>query len=184
MYDKDNGCGILNDFDLAHLNGRPRPSGSDRTGTMPFMALNLLTVEAWNGKVERLYRHDCESFAWVLLWICCRYENGKEISHAPFEEFYTDYKQCSQQKHTVLLNLRLIRTTTSYRKFWKAIFALLKVFFALRSKQDQDVDQSPFIEPTNNEVVQWCRKALEGKEVSIFPEPWKVYEEQGLQGVS
>jgi hypothetical protein len=45
-----------NDFDLAHVRGKTRPSGTERTGTMPFMALDLLTKEAWEGKVERLYR--------------------------------------------------------------------------------------------------------------------------------
>ena len=44
MYDKTkNGEGVLNDFDLAHVRGTKRPSGTERTGTMPFMALDLLT---------------------------------------------------------------------------------------------------------------------------------------------
>ena len=64
MYDRlSEDRGILNDFDLAHLDGKPRPSGTERTGTMPFMALGLLTEDAWDSKVRRLYRHDCESFA-------------------------------------------------------------------------------------------------------------------------
>ena len=43
MYDKLNDDrGILNDYDLAHLRGRPQPSGTERTGTMPFMALDVL----------------------------------------------------------------------------------------------------------------------------------------------
>jgi hypothetical protein len=188
MYDKDNNdCGILNDYDLAHLNGRPRPSGTDPTGTIPFMAFDLLTRDAWDGKVKRLYRHDCESFAWVLLWICCRYENGKEITDAPLGEFITnDYHQCSIEKHCILARLKQIRPTTSYRNFWKASVALLNVFVRMRNNQDQDLvnDRSAFIEPTNDEMVQLCRKALEGKEVSIFAEPWKVHEEQGFQGVS
>jgi len=53
MYDKLNeDRGVLNDYDLAHLNGRARPSGLERTGTMPFMAYELLTTEAWEGKIE------------------------------------------------------------------------------------------------------------------------------------
>ena len=84
MYDKDNeDRGILNDFDLAHLSREPRPSGTVCTGTMPFMALDFLTEDAWDCKVPRLYRHDCESFAWVLLWICCRYVGGQKIHNAP-----------------------------------------------------------------------------------------------------
>jgi hypothetical protein len=65
MYDETNKRGVLND--LAHWTTQRRPTGTERTGTRPFMALDLLTDEAWDGKVERLYRHDCESFVWVLL---------------------------------------------------------------------------------------------------------------------
>ena len=86
MYDKDkNRVGVINDFDLAHVRGKERPSGIERTGTMPFMALDLLTEDAWAGKVQRLYRHDCESFAWVLLCICSRYDNGAQITNPPFD---------------------------------------------------------------------------------------------------
>ncbi|KAH9990115.1 hypothetical protein BJV77DRAFT_919392, partial [Russula vinacea] len=104
MYDRHEGnCGILNDYDLAHLDGQPRPSGFECTGTMPFMALDLLTDDAMDGKVERLYRHDCESFAWVLLWICCRYEGGKETRNAPLSELNThDYKQCFEKKSALV----------------------------------------------------------------------------------
>src|ERR1700733_166262 len=100
MYDKANNCtGVLNDFDLAHVRGNERPSGTERTGTMPFMALDLLTKNAWAGKVERLYRHDCESFMWVLLWICARYDHGVEIEDPPFSEFITsDHLQCRKEK--------------------------------------------------------------------------------------
>ncbi|KAF8881760.1 hypothetical protein BD779DRAFT_995636 [Infundibulicybe gibba] len=79
MYDKVHDRGILNDFDLAQLRGRLPPSGTERTGTMPFMALDLLRGPAtWHGHVEREYRHDAESFAWVLFWICCGYQDGVE----------------------------------------------------------------------------------------------------------
>jgi hypothetical protein len=78
MYDKTNTRGVLNDYDFAHWTTQCRPTGMERTGTRPFMALDLLTDAAWDGKIERLYRHDCESFAWVLLWVCCRYEGGKQ----------------------------------------------------------------------------------------------------------
>ncbi|KAF8881762.1 hypothetical protein BD779DRAFT_1473240 [Infundibulicybe gibba] len=61
---KVHNCGILNDLDLAQLRGRLPPSGTERTGTMPFMALDLLRGPAWHGHVEREYRHDAESFAW------------------------------------------------------------------------------------------------------------------------
>jgi hypothetical protein len=62
VYGRTGKCGILNDYNLVHLTSQPRPTGMEHTGTRPFMALDLLTDEAWDSKVERLYRHDCKSF--------------------------------------------------------------------------------------------------------------------------
>jgi len=39
-----------------------------RTGTAMFMSLDLLTAKGVNGLVPRTYRHELESFAWVLLY--------------------------------------------------------------------------------------------------------------------
>ncbi|KAG2753919.1 hypothetical protein P692DRAFT_201228671, partial [Suillus brevipes Sb2] len=47
--------GVLNDFDLSST--RDTPSGQERTGTVPFMAIELLTKEAIEGKVQHLYQH-------------------------------------------------------------------------------------------------------------------------------
>ena len=41
MYDKLHDRGVLNDYDLAHLVGHPRPGGKEHTGTIPFMAMDL-----------------------------------------------------------------------------------------------------------------------------------------------
>jgi hypothetical protein len=46
------------------------------TGTVPFMAIELLTQEAIEGKVKHMYRHDAESFIWVLTWVCLHYRVG------------------------------------------------------------------------------------------------------------
>jgi Fungal protein kinase len=73
MYNKLNGdCGVLSDYDLAHLYGQQRSSDTECTGTVPFMTLDLLSKDAMDGNITRLYRQDCESFVWVLLWICLR----------------------------------------------------------------------------------------------------------------
>lgn len=50
--------GVMNDWDLAFVDGLSKHDGSDRTGTVLFMALDLLTDEYWDGTIERLYRHD------------------------------------------------------------------------------------------------------------------------------
>ncbi|KAG2142356.1 hypothetical protein DEU56DRAFT_259973 [Suillus clintonianus] len=68
--------GVLNDYDLSSTL-HEGPTGNERTGTVPFMALDLLEKDAIDGNVSHLYRHDAESFIWVLVWICLRYSGGK-----------------------------------------------------------------------------------------------------------
>ena len=164
MYDRLNeDRGILNDFDLAHLRGEQRPSGTERTGTMPFMALDLLTKDAWDGKVKRLYRHDCESFAWVLLWICCRYKDGKEIYEPPLRELITaDFKVCYAMK-LGYLDLKLA-ATKSYEPYWKAVIDLLNWSIDHRhtTRRRQVLDPTaPEEELTIKEVIEIYRNILE-----------------------
>ncbi|KZS99654.1 uncharacterized protein LAESUDRAFT_631253, partial [Laetiporus sulphureus 93-53] len=52
--------GVLNVFDLAtiRVDGKNQATGQKRTGTIPFMAMDLLSSEYFRGEVVRLYRHD------------------------------------------------------------------------------------------------------------------------------
>ena len=59
--------GVLNDYDLASWAKFPT-TNSDRTGTIPFMALDMLKG-GLEKRIPRLYRHDAESFIWVLVYI-------------------------------------------------------------------------------------------------------------------
>jgi Fungal protein kinase len=162
MYDRATNCaGVLNDFDLAHVRGMPRPSGMERTGTMPFMALDLLTEDGWAGKVERLYRHDCESFAWVLLWICARYDNGAE-NKAPFKEFITsDFQQCYEKKHSCGQTIPKIQPTASYVRFWAAAAELIfHVLDQMSATERNKFRGAPRHEPTIDEVVHGYQDVL------------------------
>ena len=63
----DGFAGMLIDLDLAILSEQ-LPSGvRQQTGTMEFMAIEVL-----RGNVRHTYRHDLESFFYVLLWMCAR----------------------------------------------------------------------------------------------------------------
>jgi serine/threonine protein kinase len=65
--------GVLNDFDLALLLSDEKPSTSkQRTGTKPYMAINLLVPEP----PYHLYRHDLESFLYVLVFLTCQIEGS------------------------------------------------------------------------------------------------------------
>jgi len=58
--------GMLIDLDLAKEIGSKRSGARHKTGTMEFMAIQVLR------QVDHTYRHDLESFFYVLLWICAR----------------------------------------------------------------------------------------------------------------
>ena len=58
--------GMLIDLDLAKVLGSGRSGARHQTGTMEFMAIEVLLG------IDHTYRHDLESFFYVLLWICAR----------------------------------------------------------------------------------------------------------------
>jgi len=104
MYYKDaeeNIVGVLNDFDLASTTDIP--TGTQRTGTIPFMALGLLGDA--EGRKKHLYEHDAESFIWVLIWISLQYSNGKprKEDERPLDGWLgVDDTQCRKNKRDFL----------------------------------------------------------------------------------
>ena len=59
-------AGMLIDLDLAKVLGSGRSGARHQTGTMEFMAIEVLLG------IDHTYRHDLESFFYVLLWIFAR----------------------------------------------------------------------------------------------------------------
>ncbi|KAF8621877.1 hypothetical protein AX15_007434 [Amanita polypyramis BW_CC] len=91
--------GILNDWDMSsHVVRYPGVASvvtmvtndpslaaeaealTNRTGTVPFMALDLLDEDG--PTPTHLYRHDLESFLWILIWAAVHYDipNKKNLS--------------------------------------------------------------------------------------------------------
>ncbi|KAG2051445.1 hypothetical protein BDR06DRAFT_958977 [Suillus hirtellus] len=99
--------GVLNDYDLSSLANAVGPQGNERTGTVPFMALDLLTKEGQQGKAKYPDRHDLESFMWVFTWICFRYRQGVLLLRRsrPLDEWATsDAIACRVEKLAFLMN--------------------------------------------------------------------------------
>ena len=100
MYNDKLHCGVLCDYDLSISRQRPRVPGTDRTGTIPFMAVELLTDKYWNGSLERLYRHELEAFIWILPFVFLRYQNGKPQPRTLVEQWMTsNYIVCREKKN-------------------------------------------------------------------------------------
>ncbi|KAH8746090.1 serine/threonine-protein kinase Sgk2 [Diaporthe sp. PMI_573] len=58
--------GMLIDLDLAKEEGQGPSGARHRTGTMEFMAIEVLLG------ISHTYRHDLEAFFYVLVWLCAR----------------------------------------------------------------------------------------------------------------
>ncbi|KAG2140139.1 hypothetical protein DEU56DRAFT_886064 [Suillus clintonianus] len=106
-YEKDGKfIGILNDYDLSSLASDLGPRGNERTGTVPFMATDLLTKNlGQTGEVKHLYRYNLESFVWVFIWVCLRYREGVLLPTGlrPLDEWATlDAVACGMRKHYFL----------------------------------------------------------------------------------
>jgi serine/threonine protein kinase len=87
--------GVVIDLDLAK-ELESSPSGArHRTGTMEFMAIEVLEGKA------HTYRHDLESFFYVFLWVIIRYggETGKNLPET--SRLRDWYKETYQQIATI-----------------------------------------------------------------------------------
>ncbi|PPQ94398.1 hypothetical protein CVT25_002486 [Psilocybe cyanescens] len=123
MYDPETKCGVLSDFDLSLLQWETRAIGTDRTGTVPFMAIDLLTQGYWEGKIQRFYHHELESFIWILAYVCLLYDKGIRKKNAAVDAWRTsDYNTCCKNKlHFYTLGvLKAVKdkVQASYKAYW------------------------------------------------------------------
>ncbi|KAG1840485.1 hypothetical protein DFJ58DRAFT_689182 [Suillus subalutaceus] len=137
--------GVLNDYDLSSIN-HDGPSGKERTGTVPFMAIDLLEEPGLKGKVTHLYRHDAESLVWVLIWVCLRYEDGKLLSgKKPLDDWLrVDAKGCGEKKSAFIWKFRhgdvdLEEPSPSHQSNWKiAVVCLYTIIHAPRATMGEN----------------------------------------------
>jgi hypothetical protein len=149
--------GYLIDFDLASLAGRD-PHNLDRTGAMPFMALELLQ----SGGVRRApvlhtYAHDAEAVCWVLLWLGVQYAAGKRVKH-PFDKWaMVDAGTCYMNKFSLFSDLCLHPFTKPNEVLQEPIRDLLAKF-RLQYFQQMLTGETPV--PDINEWMEECDKSI------------------------
>ncbi|KAJ7066492.1 hypothetical protein C8F01DRAFT_703727 [Mycena amicta] len=99
MFRRRNGqlCGVLNDYDLAvQLDAATQSTSRQRTGTRPFMSMDLLV----DGPPPlHVYRFDLESLLHAMIFLTRQYEDGKKIPNPLLEDWYqVDTKSLSEKK--------------------------------------------------------------------------------------
>ncbi|KAG2355780.1 hypothetical protein BDR07DRAFT_1425211 [Suillus spraguei] len=133
--------GVLNDFDLSST--RDSPLGQERTGTIPFMAVELLTEEAIKGDIKHMYRHDAESFIWVLTWVSLRYREGQLLRQGrPLDRWLkVDAIGCRKEKNDFLNTGQYSSTPSpSHRRSWRVVqssFEARDSFYNMKRKADR-----------------------------------------------
>ncbi|TFY57703.1 hypothetical protein EVG20_g8436 [Dentipellis fragilis] len=167
--------GVTSDWDLAHVEGHSQDNRRHRTGTLPFMALELLCDEYWDGKIERSYHHDLEALIWMLPWAFLRFEYGQEIKGAPLGKWKTtDYNDCDAYKRAFLRTCAYpgrYSPTVSYKDEWMLACSLLfwlsdqawardRAFrppFSSDSDSDSDREEQRPCKPSDTYPVFWSK---------------------------
>ena len=70
MWDSTKKNGVLNNFHLTRFANKTIPSDNSIIGTVPFLALDVLGSAISRNRDTPLYRHELESFTWVLIYLC------------------------------------------------------------------------------------------------------------------
>ena len=167
--DQENRRGIMNDWDLSFdREGALQHVGGERTGTVPFMALDLLTEEYWAGTIPRLYRHDLEGLIWVLPWVFLQYENGS-LTVSKLKSWRTgDYFACQKEKRTFLAHFRKTSNylpTRSWATEWELAYVLLDWIHAEDYNRQRRV--RTWEEPSNAHVRECFWKEVEQAKTNL-----------------
>ncbi|CAD6499908.1 BgTH12-04013 [Blumeria graminis f. sp. triticale] len=140
--------GFLIDLDLAVLlsDDKAQRKTQTMTGTMEFMALELLSgsCEKTGAIVNHSYRHDLESFFYVLLWLSMSrgWEKGKEQNRDYLSKWFTGTaKEIFEFKNTQMKESNIEEDVLNKfspkfyglrrlaKEFWRIIFLTNGTFF-------------------------------------------------------
>lgn len=143
MVDPSTRQGILNDWDLSYMRTSTPDEhvGGERTGTIPFMALDLLCDAYWDGKIPRLYRHDLEGLIWTLPWVFLQYDD-KKLKDPKLQRWRTgSYDVCRDAKLGFLRDMGDGVPMESWKAEWDLAFELL-VWLRREDNERVDIRQS------------------------------------------
>jgi hypothetical protein len=144
---------VLNDFDLAVSTDSTSTSSKHRTGTKPFMAIDLIHPDP----TVHMYRHDLESMFYVLVWITSRFHNGQEIADPPLQE-WADNSGATllKEKNSFLMSVPP-RRTAQFESFGRWVGSMKTMmrdgFSARRNYSEVGLAESPNLPPFEHETL-------------------------------
>ncbi len=124
--DKNTGevIGVLADFDLSSLEEQASQN-TERTGTVPFMALDLLSTKALAGQVTHDYGHEAEAYFWVGVYNTACYDNGHTVHLAvPAQWNSLGATTMRKDKRDYLAILPEHVATSSQKDVWNGLYLL------------------------------------------------------------
>ena len=168
MYDceGDNVVGVLNYWDLATVFSSSTTPNTDRTGTIPFMALQLLSGK----RVVPMFRHDVESFFWLFLWVCgCPDGSRREVLVAPYKVWRKlDMHACKIERGSFLSAVNLDDLNVSEHHATNGLSCLFRAWLL----------QQLSAYTWNNAPTSMDHSGQEQKDMAIFqaifPKFWEV----------
>ncbi|KAJ6459432.1 hypothetical protein C8R47DRAFT_1226573 [Mycena vitilis] len=137
--------GVMNDFDLAIILTAPQLSTSvQRTGTKPYMAMDLLVPEP----PKHLYRHDLESFLYVLVFLTCT------ITGSPLANWKNlGMSVLGDQKNNVLTKTLFPPVKPGYERPFELWIVALRQIFRLGNQNRNEHDEAVVFARLKNGIV-------------------------------
>jgi hypothetical protein len=128
MYRFENGqlYGVLNDFDLSvNLKASPLSTSQQRTGTRPFMSMDLLVD---GPPPPHVYRFDLESLLHAIVFLTAQYHKGQKIENPPLQDwYYIDIDALRAKKSAFVLN-EPPDVTPDFRTLYPCLVSLNAMF--------------------------------------------------------
>ncbi|TFY79032.1 hypothetical protein EWM64_g4981 [Hericium alpestre] len=148
----------------------------NRTGAPPFLALDML----WKSPVPRLYRHDLESFIWILPWIFLQYEGGRRESCVLRSWEGADSDSVHGIKRSFLDRLSEFSPMSQYESEWRIVRVLLSWLTSEANRRKAEADSlERVVKDKQGELADFIKQIRSMPKVAEpeEKEPEQVYQE-------
>lgn len=145
-------CGVLTDFDLSIPVTRVPTSKQQRTGTMPYMAIDLLQNPP---TTTHLYRHDLESLFYVIVVLTSRYDKGREMTeNPPLQAWFDLGAEALMEKKQVFFLFDLApQPTPDFQKIGGVIGSMRKMFRDAFIARADHYDKMRSVDTTERQAI-------------------------------